>query len=144
MPEHRTQGGFSRKHDPETVVDEALKSAVAQAARDGELPCAVAFAVAGKGPWPPLETGKAADLLDLRLTKCQLGLFGYAPKNKIVTPADPDAALREALAFEAPDGRITCAAIWRIAGRLDRRKLAVSRACEAMGLRIKSCQLGAF
>ena len=144
MSEHRTQGGFSRKHGPEATVDTGLKEAVAQAARNGQLPCAVAFTVAKDRACPPAEVGRAADILDLRLTKCQLGLFGYEPKPKIVTAKEPLPDLRAAIEKASTNNRITCAAIWGIAGRLDVGKRTVSGACEAMGVRIKTCQIGAF
>ena len=48
----------------------------------GELPCALAFDIAGKNNVAPKEVGVALDVLNIRLTKCQLGLFGYQPKKK--------------------------------------------------------------
>ena len=32
------------------------------------------------------ETGKAIDILNIIITKCQLGLFGYGETKKIVQP----------------------------------------------------------
>lgn len=144
MSEHRTQGGFSRKHGPDATVDAGLKEAVARAARNGQLPCAVAFSVAKARGCAPEEVGRATDLLDLRLTKCQLGLFGYEPNPKIVKAKEPLPALGEAIKKVSPDGHITCVAVWGIADRFNVGKRTVSGACEAMGIRIKSCQIGAF
>ena len=113
--------------------------------RNGELACAVAFSVAEELGKTPQQVGKAADLLGFRLVKCQLGLFGYAPEKKIVKPKRPEdpelaAAIREA----AAQGRLSCRETWRIAARFGLRKMAVSSACEALGQKIKPCQLGAF
>jgi len=85
------------------------------------------------------------DLLDLRLSKCQLGLFGYQPAKKVVKARAPEnreieGAIRDAL----DDGKLACRDAWDIAGRIKVPKMAVSGACESLGLKIKPCQLGAF
>ena len=47
---------------------------------DGQLRCATAFGVAGELGVQPLAVGLAANELDVALSHCQLGLFGYGPK----------------------------------------------------------------
>ena len=41
-------------------------------------------------------------------------------------------------------GRLTCSSAWEIAGALNIPRMHVSSACEALGIKIKPCQLGAF
>ena len=110
-----------------------------------ELPCAVAFDIAESLGKRPAEVGMTADRLAVRLVKCQLGLFGYSPHKKIVTPKAPDdsnipAAIRRNLV----DDRLPCDRAWEIAKRFGVRKMVVSSACEELGIKIKPCQLGAF
>ena len=40
--------------------------------------------------------------------------------------------------------RITCAAAWNLAKEMGLTKLEVSSACEAMEIKVSTCQLGAF
>jgi len=49
---------------------------------DNELSCVAAFEIAGKLHIPAKDIGEAADKLNIRLGKCQLGLFGYKPDKK--------------------------------------------------------------
>jgi len=42
------------------------------------------------------------------------------------------------------DEKLSCAAAWEIAGSLNISRTKVASACEAMGIKIKPCQLGAF
>jgi len=57
--------------------------------------------------------------------------------------AEPQ-SLEEALRRRAPGGRISCAAALAVADRLCLPPLEVGRACDRLGLKIVSCQLGCF
>ena len=141
--QHETD--FSKKHPKNMIIDPVIEKAVRRLEKNGELPCALAFDIAGKNNVAPKEVGVALDVLNIRLTKCQLGLFGYQPKKKIATPLpDLDHVLSEEIGRMAVDNRLTCRTIWEIASRLNMRKMTVSRACETLGIKIKQCQLGAF
>ena len=67
---------------------ETITAAIQASAKDGELTCAETFKVAGEIGVRPLAMGQVADELGVRLMRCQLGLFGYAPSKSIVEPAD--------------------------------------------------------
>ena len=136
---------FKEKHAPDSQVDPALEQSLKRVAREGTLPCAVGFALAEQSGYSLGDIGRAADLLGMRLAKCQLGLFGYKPNKKIVKPATVVAPeLEAALNEQARDGRIPCFACWEIAKNIKVSKMSVSAACETLGIRIKPCQLGAF
>lgn len=127
-----------------------VEQAIQQALVDGQLPCAAAFRVAESLGVRPEEVGQAADRLDVRLSRCQLGLFGYGRKaegkHRRVRPVR-DVAPGMASAIRASlgeDSRLSCAAAWRIAAQLDVPRQAVADAAEGMDLRIAHCQLGAF
>ena len=136
---------FSQKHKNQTAVDPSIKETLVARARGGELPCAVAFKLAEELNQPPEEIGKTADLLEVELVKCQLGLFGYKPDKKIVTPKLPvDPKLEEAIRQALVDGNLSCKSAWDIALDLGVSKMSVSAACEGLKVKIKPCQLGAF
>lgn len=139
------ESNFTAKHTAGDRPDKDIAEAIKKRSKDGELPCAVAFTIAKDIGASAENIGKTVDLLNLRLVKCQLGLFGYAPEKKIVQPAaSPDPALTAAIREAIKENRLPCERAWEIADRFEVRKMAVSSACEALGIKIKPCQLGAF
>lgn len=144
MP-HEYAGHYSTKHPEGTPCDPAIAAALKEAAADGRITCVAAHGVAETLKVPPSEVGKAADLLEFRVIDCQMGLFGYSPEKRLVKPAERVSdELRERVQKAVADGRITCAACWKIARELGMEKMAVSSACERLGLKVKNCQIGAF
>jgi len=131
------------------MVDEALARAIRGALVEGQLPCAEAFRIARELKVAPAEVGRAADEMDIRVSRCQLGLFGYGPKaegkHRIVQPlpAVPP-RLEEAIRACLQEGRLPCAMAWQVARRLGVGKLEVSGAAEALKIRVSCCQLGCF
>jgi hypothetical protein len=112
---------------------------------DNELSCVAAFEIAEKLNVQAKDIGEASDRLKIKLVNCQLGLFGYKPDKKIVKPQSPvsekvDSAIRKSLA----GGKLSCLKAWEIAADLKISRLSVSCSCEALGIKIKECQLGAF
>jgi hypothetical protein len=136
---------FSSKKDPGDAVNPEITAEVTKEAKRGELPCAVAFKIAEKLSVSPAEVGRAADALDVKLVKCQLGLFGYSPRKRIVSPSEEvEPALKDAVLNALENERLPCKRAWEIAALFNVRKMTVSNACEALGIKIKPCQLGAF
>ncbi len=142
---HQDAGHYARKHGPDATANEAIQEALLKRATDGEVACAVAFDVAERLGVPIDAVGRTADLTELRLVKCQLGLFGYRPKKSIVKPATSvspqlEKAIRNSLIKE----RLPCESAWEIAEVFGIHKMKVSGACNALGIKIRPCQLGAF
>ena len=138
-------GHFARKHRAGAKTNPEIEAALRQEASRGELPCAVAFKVASALDVQPEEVGRVADLLEMRLIKCQMGLFGYQPEKRIVKPAGHvSEQLEQAIRERLRDGRLPCESAWRIAKNLGIRKMEVSSACEAFRIKISACQIGAF
>jgi hypothetical protein len=136
---------FKDKHGLDTEMDEAIKNAVLEAAKDEELPCALAFKIAEDLGVPPGTVGVTLDLLNFRLTKCQMGLFGYKPNKKIISPlVDIPPDLKEGISSSQLDQRLPCKVAWDLAASCKVSKMTVSNACETLGIKIKPCQLGAF
>ena len=136
---------FSEKHGPDATPHPAIAEAVRKRAKDAAVPCAVAFDIAAELDADPAAVGRTVDLMEYRLVKCQMGLFGYGDKGKIVSADEPaPESLKAAIEAAAPKGRLTCRSAWGIAARIGVPKLRVGGACESLGIKIKSCQLGAF
>ncbi len=131
--------------DSQTDDGRLIDDEVTRRSRDRQLPCAVAFDIAASLNISAAAVGEAADRTGIRLTKCQLGLFGYQPQKKIVKPAAAVTdSLRSVISAESHDGRLPCETVWRIAVESNLQKMAVAGACETLGVKIKPCQLGAF
>lgn len=138
-------GKYSRKHPAGSTPEPAIAAALAEVAGDGRIGCAVAHDLAAELAVSPADIGRTVDLLDYRIVKCQMGLFGYTPAKKIVTPATTVSdELRDQLLGAAVGGKIPCADCWRIAQALAMQKITVAAACEKLGLKVSPCQLGAF
>ena len=142
----REQGPkFSEKHPADTQMDPAVKQKIEDKTKNNEISCAVAFQIAAELKATPAAVGKGIDLLDVRLVKCQLGLFGYSPGKKAVKPKSPQSRdLEEAIRLALVEKKLSCCAVWDIAHRFNVPKMVVSAACEALNIKIKPCQLGAF
>jgi hypothetical protein len=130
-------------------MDKDIHQAMQERLEDGKLPCNQAFAIAQIMDVDPLTVGLAANHAGIRISRCQLGLFGYGPKvegkHKIVHPMDevPE-RLAARLRAQAEGDSITCSAVWRAADGLGYPRLEASSAVEAMGLKVSRCQLGCF
>lgn len=127
-----------------------LTERVREAAKDGQLPCARACKLAGEWDVTLEEMGAAANEADVRITRCQMGFFGYAPKKgmpgyALVKPAEhvPDDLAAEARAGLV-NGRLPCRTAWDLAERHGLNYRQIGDAVEALGIRVKPCQLGCF
>lgn len=141
---HEDKGHYAAKHGGASP-DERIAAAVRQKAVGGKLSCAAAERLADELAVPMAEIGRTADLLEIRISGCQLGLFKQDPEEKHVRPASAvptefETVVRSRLA----DGRLPCAAAWEIAALRNIPRQEVSSACEKLGIKIKPCQLGAF
>nr|NIV28207.1 hypothetical protein [Anaerolineae bacterium] len=116
-------------------MDERLHQAMLERLQDGQLPCNQAHAIAQALDLEPLAVGFAANDADIRISRCQLGLFGYGPKaegkHKIVHPMDkvPE-RLAARLRAAADRDQITCEAIWKAADGLGFKRIEASSAVE--------------
>jgi hypothetical protein len=142
---HEDAGKYAAKHPADTAADPVIAAALEEVVEDGRVACTVVHDLAEELGVSPADVGMTIDLLECRIIKCQLGLFGYLPEKKIVKPvAVVSDGFRARLERAAIEGRISCAECWAIAGELGVRKIAVAAACENLGLKVKPCQLGAF
>lgn len=138
-------GHYRKKHQNAEMPDERLIKAVKEKAKNGEIPCAVAHALAKELGVSPEQIGFTMDILDIPIVKCQLGLFGYKDKKKIIKPKkEVSEQLKDKIYMNLEQGRLPCKKAWEIAKKLNIGKMEVASACEALGIKIIKCQLGAF
>ncbi len=142
---HEDAGHYAAKHGAKTHPAPAVEQALKGAIKDSTIGCASAHKIASDLKTTPAEVGMAVDLMEARLTRCQMGLFGYTPESRIVKPADEvsselEGAIRESLTHS----RLPCLSSWEIAKRFGLARMDVACACEALHIKISSCQLGAF
>jgi hypothetical protein len=136
---------FRSKKAGRKLIKPGLEDAIKKKSLEGALSCALCFIVADECQVEPREVGYALDLMEIPISKCQLGLFGNSPMGKIVRkaesiPEELEKAIREML----ENGRLPCHCSWQLAKQFAMPKIKVSSACEAMGIKISVCQLGAF
>ena len=136
---------FAEKHPRGAKANPKIADAIRQKASKGKLACAVAFKISGDLSVTPAEIGYTLDILDIHINKCQLGLFGYLPEKRIVKPDEsPSDELEGAIRESLVDGRLPCKASWDLADKFKLGKMKISAVCEGLGIKISSCQLGAF
>ncbi len=143
----QSNGGktFSEKHGPEARPDPVLSKEIRNRLKDDAIPCAAAFDLARDMRVTPSEVGKTADLLDISFSACQLGLFGYKPKKKIIKAKNTtNQDLIDDIKASVQDERLPCAEAWKIAEKFNIPKLKVANVAQANGIKIKYCQFGAF
>ena len=140
----KDKGQYSAKH-PGVSVKKEVAETLKKKKVDGAMTCPLAFQSAGEHNLSPAEIGQALDILEIPLSKCQLGLFGYSPVSRIIQPAESIAeGLEAAIRVAMSDGRLPCAAAFQIAADFKLAKIRVSSACEKLKIKISACQLGAF
>ena len=136
---------FKHKHGADAKPDPKIEAAIVSHTDTGQISCAVAFEIARNLGVTPADVGVTIDLIEHRITKCQLGLFGYKPNKKIITPIEKiNPEMADAISSRTHNDRLSCKAAWEIAAQFKVSKMNVSSTCEAMQVRIKPCQLGAF
>ncbi len=114
-----------------------------------KLPCAVAHYIAAYLKLDPLEVGKFATEMGVRLYECQLGLFGYGRKGKSAykitgRKVEVSQDVLDLIKKDSDEGRISCARLWEIADTTGIIRAEAGNAADALNIKITPCQLGAF
>ena len=116
----------------------------------GQIPCAAVHRIAEELEVEPLYVGKQADAIGIRISRCQLGLFGYTPEKgtsgfRVVKKLDnPPKTASEAVRKADEHGRIPCLSLWRLAGQHGLTKRDMGDIAETLALKVTPCQLGCF
>ena len=138
---------------------EDLRSLIrARLDNNGQLSCEEAHSIAGARGVNPQAVRQQADDLGIRVSRCQLGLFGYAKEKGMPgfraareavgggegktepVPENVAAAVRDACS----DNEITCAALWELGRAHNVLRFEMGCIAESLELSVKKCQLGCF
>jgi signal recognition particle receptor subunit beta len=142
---HQDKGKYFKKHPEQTKISEDLKREILGQTKDNNISCKAAEKISREKNVIMSEIGVAVDMLNINIAQCQLGLFGYDGKKKLVTAADSiSPELESDIKAVLVDNRLPCTAAWGIADKLKIKRLDVCAACEKLKIKIKPCQLGAF
>lgn len=145
---HIEQGKYRGKHAVDRKLDARIAEEIRKEAKETHLACARASRIAEKLGVSIEEVGVNADLLEIKIDQCQLGLFGYGRtkgKHSIIEQPETvgeelEKAIREALV----DDRLPCLSAWNIADEFQMTKKAVCAAADKLGIKSSKCQLGVF
>jgi hypothetical protein len=145
---HENAGKYAAKHPPDTAPNEQIAKAVREKSSGGALSCAMAEKMSKELKVHMAEVGRTADLLEIKIKECQLGLFGWGDKphhGKDIQATDSvPVEIKSAIEKAAVNGTVACATLWRIADQLSVKRKVVSAACDTLRLKIRPCQLGTF
>lgn len=127
-------------------MKQEIAAQIKESLTEGKLTCASAFKVARRLGVSPREVGQVADKLGVKISQCQLGLFGYGTNRgkALGTVQEVEEGLQAMLKEKVVGGRLPCAVAWDIAHELRVKRIDVARAAESLGVRITECQLGCF
>lgn len=141
----RNENHYADKHGEGHELNPDLVEIIKKKTSEGKLPCAIAFKIAEEKNMLPAEVGLALDLLEIKISKCQMGIFGYGKGEKFVKPMDvvPD-SLEKSIRERLKDKKLGCRDAWEIAEKLGIGRMDVASACDTLGIKLFLCQLGAF
>ena len=126
---------------------DALRHRLRESAVGGSLPCALAHKLAESCAVPPRTVREAADSLGIRITHCQLGLFGYdafGEKRWTRRLTAISTELERDLRLACVEGRLSCATAWQWVDERGLPRLLLGSIAETLDVRICDCQLGCF
>ena len=132
-----------------STTEVTIRQEIRSVLHEGRLPCPRAFGVSQRLSTTPLRVGDIANAMSIRISHCQLGLFGYGAKSegthRIVVPAlEVSRAMRSTIETSLIGGRLPCKAAWDISEKFSCSRLSVCAAAEALSTPISECQLGCF
>ena len=122
-----------------------LESVVKASLKDGYLSCPVAWGIARKSNVPKIVVGEITDRLGIRITNCQIGCFKIEK-----TPYDNssysniDGEICNILKELHETDQLTCAKAFELARQFNLKPIVIANEVNAMGLKIRGCQLGCF
>jgi hypothetical protein len=141
---HEDTGNYAGKRRG-AELNEMIAAKIKEKISEKRISCAEAHSIAAELSVAPADVGAAIDLIEVRIIKCQLGLFGYGKEKSIPVLSEkinPDIEL--AIKSSLMNDRLPCSTSWEIAKKFNVSKPMVAAVCESMKIKISPCQLGAF
>jgi hypothetical protein len=141
---HEDAGHYAKKRSG-VQLNETIAAKLKETISENSITCAQAHAIAGELNVLPADVGTAIDLLEMRIVKCQLGLFGMGKEKNI--PALKDTigpGIEPAIQSSLVSGRLPCSVAWETAKRFNISRPMIAAVCEKMKVKVSPCQLGVF
>jgi hypothetical protein len=141
---HEDTGNYAGKRRG-AELNEKIAAKLKEKISEERISCAEAHSVAAALNVTPADVGAAIDLLEVRIIKCQLGLFGYGKEKNIPVLSDktnPD--IEQAIKSSLINDKLPCSTSWELAKKFNVSKPIVAAVCESTKIKIFPCQLGAF
>ena len=122
-----------------------LENLVKASLKDGYLSCPVAWVIAKKSNVPKIVVGEITDSLGIRITNCQLGCFKIekTPYNNS-SYSNINGEICNILKELHETDQLTCAKAFELARQFNLKSMVIANEVNAMGLKIRGCQLGCF
>jgi len=141
---HEDAGHYAGKRRG-AELNETIAANIKEKISKNRISCAEAHGIAVNLKVDPADVGTAIDLLEVRIIKCQLGLFGHGKEKNIPSLSDQiNPEIKSAIKSSLVNDRLACLTAWEIAKRFNVSKPTISAVCEVMKIKISPCQLGAF
>ncbi|MBW2276732.1 MAG: hypothetical protein JRF63_04515 [Deltaproteobacteria bacterium] len=144
---HEDEGHYAAKHKGKDL-DERIAASIRDVHQGKEFPCAAAEKIGLDLGVPLPDVGVALDLQEIKIGRCEIGLFGFETANGRHAGFVPAEMVSEEMEQEIQhalvDGRLPCAAAWAIAKAHELSRIEVGSACEKLKIKISKCQIGAF
>ena len=145
---HPSNAKYAAKHPPGEVPNPRVAESITTHLISGKLSCQAASMVAKELGVPLGEVGKTADLMEIPVFKCLLGLFGQegsAGEKKSIKAVEsvPD-EMKQAILTKTKKHTVDCLTTWQIADETGCPLTKIASYCEKLGIKITRCQLGAF
>jgi len=124
------------------ISDEEFLAVCDSDSHSRSIACASLLKLASDMDVSPLDLGKTADRLSIKIRQCQLGLMRGKSGDRDDSPV-PE-RVRGTIEGLSENGSITCAKVWKAADTLGLEKEETRRCCDVLGIKIRSCHLGIF
>jgi hypothetical protein len=136
---------YTDKHGHDREINPQILELAEKKASGKELSCVAAFKIVDDLDVEPSEVGVTLDFLEIKIAKCQLGIFGYGKVKKVVKPMEHvEGSLEKKIRENLIDGTLWCKNAWKIADEVGLPRMDITSACDTLGIKISPCQLGAF
>ncbi|MCP3925092.1 MAG: hypothetical protein GY714_21145 [Desulfobacterales bacterium] len=143
---HKDAGKYAEKHPEDTLKNPDIIKEIEKKSKGDTLSCSDAHKIASHFNIDPSEVGVMIDLSEKRISKCQLNLFGHGdgkPENIPSTKINQE--LKKEIYKKIDEkGKISCKSCWQTSDLYNISRVEVTKICEALSIKITTCQIGAF
>jgi hypothetical protein len=122
----------------------SIKDMLLKASVNSRISCVKIFEIMQEYSVSADELIAALDNAKIKINACQMGLFGCKGGKNIPHLDAVTEVLKDRISSGLDNGKLPCNKAWEIADELNIKKIDVSSACEALGIKISKCQLKAF